>query len=271
MKAAFCTLVFGNTQADMEAAIPRLAEMGYDGLEFWEQYLSDADLGWLRGAVDAHRLEIVQICPYFDFTTSSETWNRSIRDAERYIGYARELDTPYIRTYTGNVGSADATEAQWRACVEGLRKICEMGKPHSIVFPLETHQVIHTGPNLTDTSASTLRLLEEVGMDNLKVNLQTPLLDESVFYTAEQLGEHVIHLHAHNWIGNWKKRTFLDSGDVDFTAFVKVLKDRGFDGYISIEHGNHHPPYETAAHEIRYLKRLIAGEFWRGSQTSERL
>ena len=51
-----------------------------------------------------------------------------------------------------------------------------------------------------------------------------------------------------------------DVGDVDFAAFVRILKEKGFDGYISIEHGSHHPPYETAAHEIRYLKRLIAGK-----------
>ena len=137
-----------------------------------------------------------------------------------------------------------------------------MGRSHGIVFPLETHQVIHGGPNLTDTSATTLRLLEDVGMDNLKVNLQTPLLGESVFYSATELGEHVVHLHAHNWIGNFRNRTFLDSGDVDFAGFVQILEDKGFEGYISIEHGDHHPPYETAVHEARYLKRLIVGEFW---------
>jgi sugar phosphate isomerase/epimerase len=173
-----------------------------------------------------------------------------------------KLRSLYIRTYTGNVGSADATSEQWEACVEGLRRVCEMGRPHGIVFPLETHQVIHSGPNLTDTSATTLRLLEEVGMDNLTVNLQTPLLEETVFETAERLGRHTIMLHAHNWIGAWPRLTFLDEGDVDFTAFMRVLKGQGFDGYISIEHGSHHPPYETAEHEIKYLKRLIAGEFW---------
>ena len=263
MKAAFCTLVFGNTQQDMAQAIPRLAAMGYDGLEFWDQYLARADLGWLKGMMDEHRLEVLQICPYFDFTTNAETWRRSLRDAERYVGYAMKLGSRYIRTYTGNTGSADATPGQWAGCVEGLRRVCEMGRPHGIVFPLETHQVIHSGPNLTDTSATTLRLLEEVGMDNLVVNLQTPLLEETVFETAERLGERTVMLHAHNWVGSWPRLTFLDAGDVDFAAFVGVLRAKGFDGYISIEHGSHHPPYETAEHEINYLKRLVAGEFWK--------
>ena len=263
MKSAFCTKWIADTQEEMEKAIPALAEMGYDGLEFWEQYLSGADLRWLKDTMDSEGLEIVQICPYFDFTTSSETWGQSLRDAERFIGYSLELGRPFVRTYTGNTGSADATEEQWDACVKGLRRVCEMGRPHGIVFPLETHQAIHGGPNLTDTSATTLRLLEDVGMDNLKVNLQTPLLGESVVYSARELDQHIVHLHAHNWIGNIGSRTFLDSGDVDFAGFIRVLKDNGFDGYISIEHGDHHPPYETAAHEARYLKCLIAGEFWR--------
>ena len=95
-------------------------QMGYDGLEFWEQYLPGADLKWLKGIMDAHHLEIVQICPYFDFTTSSETWDQSIRDAERYIEYSIQLGGPFIRTYTGNVGSTDATAEQWEACVKGI-------------------------------------------------------------------------------------------------------------------------------------------------------
>lgn len=257
MKASFCTNAFGHTRAGQEKAIPRLAELGYHGIELWEQYLSHEDLKWVRAIAEEHNLEIVQVCPYFDFTTTRQTWDKSIRDAETFIGYAIELNCPFIRTYTGNVGSADATPEQWSACVEGLQKICEMGAPHGISFPLETHQVIHHGPNLTDTSPSTLKLLEDVGMHNLTVNLQTPLVGESVFYTAAQLGERVVHLHAHNWVGAWPRLTFLDSGDVDFTAFIRLLRQKGFDGYISVEHGSHHPPYETAEHEIGYLKQLI--------------
>lgn len=262
VKAAFCTNAFGNSQDVMAEALPRLAQMGYGGLEFWEQYLAQANLAWLRDIMAAHRMEIVQICPYFDFTAGQAKWDESLKTAERYIDYALQLGRPMIRTYTGNVGSAEATPAQWEACVRGLQCCCRMGKPHGIVFALETHQVIHTGPNLTDTSASTLRLLADTGQENLKVNLQTPLVDEPVAYSAEKLGEHVVHVHAHNWVGGWPaaggRFTFLDSGDEDFGEFVRVLRSRGFDGYISVEHGTHHPPYETALHEIEYLKRLLS-------------
>ncbi len=257
MKTTFCTNAFGNTQADQEKAIPYLGRLGYDGVELWEQYLVAADLPWVRDITSAHHLEIVQICPYFDFTTSKNSWARSIDDAATFIEYAVELNCGFIRTYTGNVGSADATKQQWVDCVEGLQTICDMGAVHSITFPLETHQVRHHGPNLTDTSPSTLRLLKDVGMENLTVNLQTPLIGETVMETVEQLGDRVNHLHAHNWIGDWPNLTFLDAGDIDFRAFLAGLCEKGFDGYISIEHGNHHPVEETAKHEIHYLRGLI--------------
>ena len=116
-----------------------------------------------------------------------------------------------------------------------------------------------------DTTDSTLRLLREVNASNLGVNLQVPLKGEDILESARKLAGHVIHLHAHNWIGkvNWlheSKMTFLDSGEQDFEGFVRILHEKGFDGYISIEHASHrgrHDPMETAKHEILYLKDLI--------------
>jgi sugar phosphate isomerase/epimerase len=54
--------------------------------------------------------------------------------------------------------------------------------------------------------------------------------------------------------------TFLDSGSYNFEEFIKILYGKGFNGYISIEHGDHlgnRDPWEVAFHEIKYLKKLI--------------
>ena len=92
MKASFCTLVLGNTQEAMAHAIPQLSSVGYDGLEFWDQYLSTADLGWLKETTDEFGMRIVQICPYFDFTSDGKAYEKSILDARRYVEYTRALD-----------------------------------------------------------------------------------------------------------------------------------------------------------------------------------
>ncbi len=42
----------------------------------------------------------------------------------------------------------------------------------------------------------------------------------------------------------------------------ECLTRQGFDGYISVDHPNHDPWEQTAEREIRYLRRLMAGELW---------
>jgi sugar phosphate isomerase/epimerase len=255
---------FGFSQELAERCIRLCGELGYDGIELWKQYLDTADLGWVREACAAAGLEIVQICPYFDFTTSEETYEATLEEAERFVGYARALNARWIRTYTGRVGSAEATPEQWRRTVEGLKRVCDLGAPHGIEFPLETHQLIHNPACLTDTSASTLRMLELVDRPNLRVAIQTPLKDEAPEYSADQLGPHVVQIQAHNWRGasatTWGTLTYLDAGDLDFPNYLRILRGKGFDGVISIDHPAHSGQddwAEVAAHEIRYLRGLI--------------
>jgi sugar phosphate isomerase/epimerase len=95
-----------------------------------------------------------------------------------------------------------------------------------------------------------------VDRTNLTVNLQPPLRGESLQESAERLGPHVTHLHAHNWIGGWGNFTYLDQGDEDFEAFLRTLRRQGFDGYISIEHAAK-DPFGFAEHNIKYLRSLI--------------
>ncbi len=264
MKVSFCMMGYGYRREIFERTIAVVSRLGYDAIDLWKQCLDHADLAWTRRVCEEHGLRILQLCPYFDFSTSVATAEASLREAERFVAYARALGASWIRTYTLNTPSAEATDEQWERTVRSLQLICDMGAPHGITFPIETHQVIHHGPTLADTSASTLRLLSLVDRPNLKVALQTPLLGETPEESAERLGHVVVQVHAHNWIGatatSWGSLTFLDSGELDFAAYLRILRRRGFDGYVAIDHPNHHPWEETAAHEIAYLRRLIARE-----------
>jgi sugar phosphate isomerase/epimerase len=266
MKASFAMLGCGYSQEAAERGISLVGRLGYDGIEFWKQYLDHADLDWVRAACEARGLTIVQICPYFDFTTSQRTYEETLREAERFVRYARALGALHVRAFTGRTGSADATDEQWERAVRGLRLVCDMGAPFGVGFLLETHQVIHSPACLADTSAATLRLLDLVDRPNLRVSIQTPLVGETPEYTAEQLGSVVADVQGNNWIGatatTWGKLTYLDAGDLDFAEYVRILTRQGFDGYISVDHPNHDPWEQTAEREIRYLRRLMAGELW---------
>src|SRR5579875_767110 len=219
MNTSFCMMGFGYTQEIAERCITLASELGYDAIEFWKPYLDTADLAWTRRLCERHGLTILQLCPYFDFSTSQETCDESLREAERFITYARQLGAPWIRTYTLNTPSAAATDEQWERSVQALQRICDMGAVYGIAFPVETHQVLHHGPTLADTSATTLRLLARVNRPNLHVALQTPLVGETPEYSAEQLGHVTVQVQAHNWTDasatRWGTLTFLDAGELE--------------------------------------------------------
>ncbi len=262
IKSSFCTNVM--PKANIPEAISILANLGYDGVELWDNFLMSSDVQWLKNYLLEKRIRCSQICPYFDFTGGKEKWNESIKIAEKYIEISLEISKPIIRIFTGHVSATQATSEQWKNGVEGLKKICAMGLRDGIRFALETH-----GGSLMESSDSTLRLLEEVGKENIGVNLQIPFPDEDIWESIEKLGKHTIHVHAHSWLHphhspkaqklGEKNLTFLDSGWLDFKKFVDELFKKGFSGYISIEHSTHggiHTWMETAEHEIKFLKSL---------------
>lgn len=254
MKTAFCTNVF--PLEEHSYLCERLAQIGFDGVELWPQYLESRPLCEVQKQVTDFELKVAQICPYFNLTGSEAQLEETFRIARRYIDYAKQLDCPNIRVFTGTVSVREASARVYAQAVAGLQTICDMEKDRC--FVLETHK-----GSLMETPETTLRLLHAVGRDNLRVNLQVPmeLSDHDPYECAEMLGEYTVHLHSHNWIGQENNLTFLSDGDYDYEKFVGILYRKGFDGYLSIEHADHfgkHSPLETAAHEAAYLKELIA-------------
>ena len=257
MKTGFCTNVFRDEE--MYPALRALSEMGYDGVELWDSFLSNTDLDRLGTYLTELKLEVLQICPYFNVTGTEEQLEQTMESAREYLKIAQLLNCHLIRTFTGSVSSADVSPDIYQQAVKALREICALGRPQGVLFVLETHE-----GSLMETGPATLRLLNDVGADNLRVNLQVPLDGgrEDVFRSVELLGKYTVHLHAHNWIGSWPNFTFLEDGDYDFEQFLQALREKGFDGAVSIEHGNHSglPPLEIARREIAYLKPLCKGE-----------
>lgn len=262
MKTAFCINVFKDNEIDN--ALKHLSNLGYDGVEIWKQFLDRCDVAKLKGKLDELKLSVEQICPYFNLTSTKEDYKESLKEAENYISLAKFFYCNKIRVFSGKVASGDATDKQWKQAIKGLRRMCKMSIDENIDFVLE----IHPG-GLHDTSEATLRLIKDVAMPNLKVNLQLPFYGgDDIYQGAEKLAPYVNHFHLHNWIGvkndgaTWKQLTYLDDpqGEFDFKKCLKILRDSGFDGTLSIEHGNHlgnATPYEVAEHEIKYFRVIL--------------
>ncbi len=248
MRLSFCARNFGNNLPDVRRGLLAIKEIGYEGTEFWQQFLDVVNMDALQDVVEESRLTVAQICPYFNWTGTERQWEESMETARRFVDYSLKLGKPFIRVFTGGLGSDQATAEHWKACARGLREACDMAACEGIGLNLETHR-----GKLHDSPESTLRLISDVHRPNLAVNFQ-PMHGFDPLESLKLLYPHVRHVH----VGNRKegRPSQLADGDTSWPELVAELKRRGYGGFLSVELVAE-PFMDFAKRSYKFLKELM--------------
>jgi len=261
MKLSLCSI--GDREAPIETVIVRASRLGYEGVELHvphiERFLGEgSDMGALKAMLDVHRLKASVISAYAAFLGSDGTYARTISHFEGHIlPWAEALQGSRVRIFLDWIGSGKAARPEWLRIVQGLREVARLAASRGVDLLLETHQ-----DQLTDTTDSTLRLIEETGMENVKINLDMYNLfqvGENPLYALERLFAHTSNVHLKNGTVQNGQAVYgkrLNEGDMDFAPFLKELQNRGYDEYMGVEwFGDGF--WEAAEHELAWVKRTI--------------
>ncbi|HWC21278.1 MAG TPA: TIM barrel protein [Flexivirga sp.] len=130
---------------------------------------------------------------------------------EELVSGAVRLGAPRLRVWAGSVGSAECPTPQRNRIVADLRRAAEVGADSGIRIGLEFHRL-----TLTDTVESTLRLLDEVGHDNLATYWQ-PRVDEPAGDAIEglrRLVDRVCAVHVFSWWPFAERLPLTDRADL---------------------------------------------------------
>jgi sugar phosphate isomerase/epimerase len=153
--------------------------------------------------------------------------------------------------------------------VQMLKEAAEVAAEHGVTLALENH-IDFTGPEM-------LRILEGVGSENLRVNLDTgnPIrVYEDPVECARALAPYVVSTHTKDVTTQSKGGSPADrfpffpscptgSGLVDFDAILDVLLEAGFEGSLGVEldlladRFEDQPEEELVAESLRYLRDLM--------------
>jgi sugar phosphate isomerase/epimerase len=227
-----CSIVYrGQSLLDV---IPRLAALGFAGIEAWGPHLDALDdhgLDALRALADQLGITIPIVSPYLFLTRDDPALlARSFATAERSIHQARRLGASRIRTCCdagpAGVGSARADAGHWHRAVDALRRITAMAP--DLLFTVETHN-----DTLADTAISTRHLLDLVAAPNLRVLFQPGAGDVLGDYSA--LRPDIVHVHLHQ-IDSHGRHAYLDDLPDMLSPFLARLSADGYADTISIEY-----------------------------------
>ena len=150
---------------------------------------------------------------------------------EHVLETARELGAPVIRVWAGQKGSAEADAAYRARVVADSRRIATMAAQVGIVVASEYH-----GGSLTDTDASTVVFLNEVGHDNFKSYWQ-PRVGLGATEALKGLNEllpRLMHVHVFHWMADHTRRPLVEGADI-WNRYLKLAARAQGDRFAMLE------------------------------------
>lgn len=244
MKLAFTTL--GCPNWDMETIISKAVELGYDGVDF-RGYLGEMDIYKLpefsTNIEDTKRKfnEVSLEIPCFSssvrlFTTLDEELENFLEELRQYSRLCKEFNAPFIRVFGGHIGDTRRSEAL-DIVVSNLGKMLEIAEENEIYLLLETHDAWTKHEHVTS-------ILERVDSEYLQVLWDTHhpyrMVHEAPEETWEALGDRIKYTHwKDSYLTDQTDRGYqlclLGEGDIPLQDIYQLLKDKGYDGYYTLE------------------------------------
>lgn len=272
MKIGYST--WGMPGVPLSEAIPRLAQMGYTGVEITVIPGYASELSTLTPAVRQdirdlfaeHRLEMPAIAAHTSMIEADRKQHTANMDRLRAsVDLAADLTTgdtpPCIDTTPG--GRPDDWKEVRNRLADETGLLVQYAAERGVTIAMEPH----VGCCLC-TIERTLWLLEQIPSPFLKLNFDISHFDVAGVSTQESvaaLGPHTIHTHVKDQRGRVPDFEFLIPGEgtFDYVEYLKAMQATGYNGFITVEVSvmvQRRPDYDPLnAAELAY--RTLAAAF----------
>ena len=236
LNALLYTASFSTDSLDL---IPKVAELGYDGIE-----LPFIDLDAIDAAATRRALEAAALAATGCAVLVPGTNLVSDEPAERTAGVARlkrcvdiaaavgaEAVAGPLYAPVGLLTGSGRTDEEWQRAIEGLRAAAEHAGDAGIALAIEPLNRFET--YFVNTAADALALVEAVGHPALKVQLDTfhaNIEEKDTAAAIRLLGDQLGHFHACE-----NDRGQPGTGQVPWDAVFAALGETGYDGWVVIE------------------------------------
>ncbi|MFF3175420.1 sugar phosphate isomerase/epimerase family protein [Streptomyces sp. NPDC057900] len=182
----------------------------------------------VREATDRYGMTCCSYGSYFRATPGELADFPAVARAAVLLGADR------IRVWAGAAGSRSASPGERRETVRCLREAARIAAGHGLLVATEFH-----GGTLTDTVPSTVRLLDEVGAENVRTYWQPPLdtPDEEALAGLAELAGRVCAVHAFSWWPGNNRLPLADRSQL-WGAALGLLAGRGVEALLEFVPGD---------------------------------
>ncbi|MGC7152882.1 sugar phosphate isomerase/epimerase family protein [Paenarthrobacter ureafaciens] len=186
--AGLCSVTLRNQP--IRAVVDAAARAGLEGIEWGTDVhlTADADALAVASLTCAFGLRALSLGSYYRLG--------DFGNFDALLVRAALAGAPRIRVWAGRIGSAETTRAQRALVVDDARRISDRASCSGIDIALEYHP-----DTLTDTTPSTISLLEDIDRANVRTYWQPPIgvPNQEAVDSFRDLGDMVSGVHCFSW------------------------------------------------------------------------
>ena len=253
MKSGLVSITFRTLSP--EEIINLVARSGLQGVEWGgDVHVPCGELARARQVGEATRARGLEVVCYGSYC---HMINLAPGELESLVETASTLGAPLIRVWAGNKGSADSSDEEFEQIVENSRRLSDLAAQAGMEIAYEYH-----GNTLTDTQASTARLLDAVNRRNVGCLWQPPvgMSTEDCIKGILAAGKHIRNIHTFSWTPAPVERLPLTEGADKWRACMGEIEKLPGDRWMLIEFVKNDSAQQLTE-DAACLNRWLKGEW----------
>lgn len=199
LTAGICSVTL--RQLPTASVVATASQAGLDGIEWGtDTHLThDAEARTASLLCRSRGLRVLSLGSYYRLG--------SFTGFDVVLSRARAAGAPRIRVWAGGKGSSEASRDDWSAVIRDAQRVSDLAEVAGIQIALEYH-----GGTLTDSTISTLRLLDRIDRQNVGTYWQPPagMDDRTALASFQELGPFVAGVHCFSWRPATERRPLAD-------------------------------------------------------------
>jgi sugar phosphate isomerase/epimerase len=257
---------------DMHGFIDFAASQNVDGVELLDYFWADKEvqLPQIKKQIADAGLELAVYSVGNDFfQPDRKVWEKQMADLLQGIDTANALEVGLMRVFSGNHKEGYTLSDGMEWIIEGLNDGAEYARQHGVVLALENHGL------MAGRSDQVREIIERVNSPSLRANLDTGnflLVGEDPTDAAHALSDLVALVHLKDFAKAPEGQTahvykgldgvpytgaVVGEGQVDLPHIVSILREAGYDGWLSLEYEGGQDPLTIGVPESLAAARLL--------------
>jgi len=251
---------------DLETAFAKVAALGYDGVELMTKEPKQLDGVRIKRWLDEQGLELAGLCTGHVYgedelglvDPDAQRAARGMARLQTFVDFAAEHFGAGTLVNIGRSrgpGYPGDMERTLREMAEKFRELAEYARPHGIrlvLEPINVHQVNHI--HTTQEGIEMVRRVDHANFGLMLDVYHMNIEDVDIYDSFRAAGDLCWFVHFTD-----NNRKYPGSAHLDFAQIVAVLREIGYDGYISNEILPWPNPDMAARETIAFLRQYVPG------------